>query len=179
MNKKAGLYTGAIALAAIALIATISFNSISGARAQESRSQAEAIVDLKWEMQNAQFVAGKTIADAVADASWTTTSCGYNGSTALTKVNSYLGEQGIGTTFHGCTFLNIGISDNIPPDITVSLQLSCEKGAGGSLKGTYEKTILFNKRVQTQAAGNQCTVIVNNTDATAYEEVKQTATFTP
>lgn len=180
MNKKAGLYIGAIALAAIALIATISFNSISSVVAQESKSQAKAILDLKWETQNAQFIAGKAIADALADASYTLISCGYDKSEAETLVYKYLGEEGIGTTFQGCTFSNIGISDSNPLDMTVSLKLSCEKDSGGNLKGAYKKIILFNKMVQTQPVGNQCTVTITDLDSSPAEvEVSQTAPYAP
>jgi len=180
MNKKAGLYIGAIALAAIAVIAAISFNSISSARAQETGGQTKAILDLKWEAQNAQFVAGKAVADALADASYTATTCGYDAAQASGKIEAYL------TTvkqqaFPGCSFsvLSANGAGN-PADITVSLQLACEKDSGENLKTSCVKTVEFKKQVQTSiTAGNQCTVIVNNIDATPYEEVHQTATFSP
>jgi hypothetical protein len=167
MNKKAGLYVGAIALAAIAIIATILFNSISDASAQEGRSQAKAILDLKWEMQNSQFVAGKAIADAVADASYVGGACVYNSATAQTNISNYLSNLVSKQALQGCSIAPASILINAlnPAAISVSMKFTCQKKSG-SLDASYAKTVVFNKKVET--SGN-CRVIVTNTSVTPNE----------
>jgi hypothetical protein len=168
MNKKAGIYTGAIALAAMAIIATIAFNGISGAWAQ-GEGEAKAILDFKWEAQNAQHVAGKAIADALADASYSETSCGYSHDEALYNISTYLASQAMRDAFQGCAFSDVSVDDSAPPNVLVSVKLSCGKSTGGNMRMAYEKTLAFSKRVQ---ASGSCTIIVTDID-TGEEEVNQ------
>ncbi len=165
MNKKAGLYIGAIALAAIALIATISFNSFSEVRGQEGRSQAEAIIDLKWEMQNAQYLTGKSIADALADATYDGGACTYNSTKAKNTITSYLGSGGLSNAMRSCGITINSINTANQASITVEAKFNCLKDSG-SLDMDYKKTITFKKAV----SGTGCAITVTDLD-TGQQEV--------
>jgi len=171
-----GLYTSIVAVIAIALIAVIALNASLAREAGESYNASAAVADAKWKWQQAQYLLGKSAADAVADASYNDPICDYDNDIGLSKLNSYLGGT-LNESYGECTVSGTSIDDDGLPNLDISLRFECTSGTD-RLSVYYEKDIVIRKTVQASVVGTDCQVIVTDRDS-GLEEVNQTAPITP
>jgi len=173
---KKGFYTGAIAVVAVVIISIAAFSMVSTVQTTESKNQAKAIVEAKWQWQNASELLSKSASDAIADASYTASACAYETTAGHSKVSSYASDV-ISNTYSDCTIANILIDDSALPDIDISFELKCANSFSGNDSASYKKNVVVQKNVQTlfiAGTPNQCNVIVTD-NRSGKIEVDQTA----
>ncbi len=168
-----GFYTGTIALTAVIIISVVSFSAISSIEAGEAKSQARAILDVRYDFQKASVIVSKTVSDALADASFDGTSCGYEKNAAGTNLQNYFENNHVlATTYENCT---AEIKQLRQENRQVEVEIYCTKNAEGVL-AEYKTRVEYNKAVSAVDSGTDCTVTVTDDD-TGQVEVQETETY--
>jgi len=167
MNRK-GAYTATIAIVAVIIIATVSFNSIATVQGQQT-GNARTLLDFKRDVFNINYLLGKTTADAISDSAYDpgTGSCGYRGEDfARGAVTTYVNDT-LRETYPGlCSVDSVDI-DNLggdPIEFDVTIKLSCARGFGREFEASYVKTFEYRKGLVVNAIGG-CNVIVTDRDS--------------
>ncbi len=152
MNRK-GLYSGIVAVIALAIIAGFVFSSLGIVQAEETRADAESIADFKRQMRNIEFVLLKSSADALADSIWIGGAgpCTFDQPTAEAQLTAYMTAAlgGLASTFPNCNIANVTavLAPGSPPPpgtVTIGFDLTCQKNVGGS-SISYDKAYSFPK----------------------------------
>jgi hypothetical protein len=146
MMRNKGLYTGAVALIAVAIIIASSFSMVSTVQSHQRESFANNIVESKWQMQNAKHLTGLIVSDAMADSGFNL-GCNFNLDDITITLGSYLAET-FNDSFSDCT---VEVERVVAPavnQIRVNIQsISCSKEFEG-ISINYEKQdIEFNKQI--------------------------------
>ena len=170
MNSK-GFYNSIIAMIAVVLVASMLFIQASATKTRQAEAAQRAIFDLKYGMQNMQYLLDKATADAMADCfDATSPTCTNNcGTDYSQQISTYF------ATVTNNANANFGISCyqiNVPTPITngneFSFSLKCYKLLGNDFKVEYEKEITLSKTVYTTQvppvppAPGSCTIKVED-----------------
>jgi len=130
MNKK-GIYTATLALVAITVIAAMSFSNVANVQAKEGVDKAQAIIDLKWEWQNAYSLLWNSGADAVADAGFAS-ACVFDADAIKNTAEIYFADT-LAESLKNCSIDNVSVQD--PPDsldeAKITFDLECRKELNG------------------------------------------------
>jgi len=146
--KAIGSFSGAIALIAVVLVAVISFGMVLEREAATSSSEARAIIEAKWELQNAHHLAGKSFADAIADSVFEK-GCAFDWLDIETKAGNesagYL-RDALNLSLQNCQVANVGAGGAGPNSITLSFDIECTKELGNITVSYAKRGFAFDKR---------------------------------
>ena len=160
--KTKGSYTGAIAIIAIVIMAIISFGMVSTREAAAHENEAGAIIEAKWEMQNAHHLVGKVFADAIAD-SGVEQGCAFDLAEVDTKANTYFTASF--TNYPPlCSVQNVAVTEVIANNATVEFDLQCSKEVGGIVINYTRKGFTFDKQTYYDLSTGSCLVDVEDND---------------
>jgi len=161
MNRKAA-YSGSIALIAVVILVSVSFNSSAVLQAEAGQRQAKTIIDVKRDWQMARYLLDKSASDAVADAA---SDCGYASDDVDRILTTYFNDTLKDAGLQHCTAENSDASGNNPDNITITVDIQCSKTAEGT-KVQYKKNgIEFRKRAYYDNTGSGCLVDVKDRDS--------------
>lgn len=165
-----GLYTGAVALIAVAIIIASSFSMVSSVQSHQQESYANNIMETKWQMQNAKHLTGKIVSDALADSGFLS-GCTFVINDIIATLGSgsdgYLKET-LDDSFSDCTVEVEGTQDLGGNQVRVNIRsISCSREFDG-ISINYEKEGLeFNKQISYYTDLNtfECTIDVRDVDS--------------
>ena len=158
--KTKGSYTGAIAIIAVVIMAVISFGMVSTREATAHENEAGAIIEAKWEMQNAHHLVGKVFADAIAD-SGVEQGCAFDLAATNTKANTYFTASFTNYPPY-CAVQNVVVGGSAS-SVTVDFDLQCSKEVGGIVINYTRKGFEFDKQVHYDNSAG-CLVDVEDND---------------
>jgi hypothetical protein len=168
MNRK-GLYTGIVAVIAIAIIAGFAFSSLGIANTEHLRGNSESLADFKRQAHNIEFVLGKSVADAIADTAFDQ-GCSFDQPATQAKAILYLNQAlgDIGSNFPNCSVSNVVVAGagGMLINITATFDLACQKDYGSVRVTRFEKSQTFQKRLILTALPLplSCEINVENSD---------------
>ena len=175
-----GTFSATIAVIVTALIAILAFNSIAIVQGQQHELGAANISLFKSQVQNTEYLVGKTIADALADSADTAGgACVYNGTSDPTTIEAYIEATLANSHRSGdddlCERTVIAFDDSYSTAITIEVRLSCERAYANGSAIIYKKIFSYSKELQTNipAAPATCNIIIIDNQS-VMEEVNRT-----
>lgn len=172
MMGRKGIFSGAIAVFAIAIIAGFAFSSMGVMDSRALGTGAENVSDFKREVQNIEFVLGKSASDAIADSVYEQ-GCSFVIPNVQAKANAYFSQtlSGLGSGFPACSVSNVSVNGSAA-NATISLVLDCQKTFSGT-DISYRKILQYNKNTSTPGPTPPATCRVVVTDPDFGVEVDQ------
>lgn len=172
-----GTFSATIAVIVAVLIATFAFSSIALVQGQQHELGAANISLFKSNVQNTEYLVGKTIADALADATFAG-SCAYDATNTPFRMRDYISVTLADSHKSGLNDLCTGRIANFDAgDLTaiiIDVDLSCNRTFANGSAITYQKTFSYSKEVQVTDSGlGSCEVIVIDNQS-GMEEVNRT-----
>ena len=168
--RNKGLYTGAVALIAVAIIIASSFAMVSTVKSHQQESYANNIMETKWQMQNTKHLVGKIVSDAMADSGF-----GSGCTFVIDDIIDTLGdgsdgylEDTLDEAFSDCTVEVEGVVSPVLNQVRVSINnIECNKEFDGITIGYKKQDLVFNKRISyyVDALTLECTIDVQDIDS--------------